>query len=245
MNEHPILFSAPMVHALHDGTKTQTRRTAKLDVRGNVTTIRVLRGEHKGSHAYLTDEHGIAWSPAGGDPLRPYPHPERCCPYGEPGDRLWVRETWAPWSEDVDERGEAAVIADAKAQMPWAGIVYRADANGGHVHVKRWRPSIFLPRWASRMSLEITGVRVERLQAITEDDAKAEGVTRIRVYEPEDDLGDEINGHGYAPPLASYAGSYEVLWDEINGKRASWSTNPWVWVVEFTVPRTTAAKPIE
>lgn len=233
VREKPILFSAPMIRAICDGSKAQTRRTAKLRVVGNITTIQVLRGEHKGSFAYLTDEHGIAWSPAGGDPLRPYPHPERCCPYGEPGDRLWVRETWAPCSEHIEERGEAEAIADAKAQMPWSTIVYRADANGGYVGatVKRWRPSIFLPRWASRISLAITGVRVERLQAITGEAICAEGAV-ARAHHDQN-LGkcpvSSFDGKAYVDLRSLWAAG----WDEINGKRAAWSTNPWVWVVEF------------
>lgn len=216
MNEHPILFSAPMIRALRDGTKTQTRRIV------NPKTA-----------PWLLSPHGEPWSDD--YVLDPGNGLVEKSPYGQPGDRLWVRETWAPWSDHIEERGEEEALADAKRQVPWACIVYRADANGGHVQVKRWRPSIFLPRWASRMSLAITSVRVERLQAISEEDAQAEGVSRIRIYEPEDNLGDEINGHGYAPPLASYVGSYEVLWDEINGKRALWASNPWVWVVEFKV----------
>ncbi len=241
MAEHPVLFSAPMIRALRNGSKTQTRRTAKLDVRGSVATIRVLRGEHKGSYANLTDEHGIAWSPAGGDPLRPYPHPERCCPYGEPGDHLWVRETWAVCSEHVEERGEAAAIADAKAQMPWSSIVYRADANSGYVSatIKRWRPSIFLPRWASRMSLEITDVRIERLKAISEADARAEGVV---LGEP---FPCRVNGEPGVVAIYDPIKAYAVLWDQINGERAPWTDNPWVWRVAFkpATPHKSVANP--
>lgn len=211
MKERPILFSAPMVRAILAGRKTVTRR---------IVSAKVPKGYEFDGYSPA----GVRCSrPSGstGEQLLP-------CPYGAPDDRLWVRETWAPWSHDVEERGEAAVIADAKAQMPWASIVYRAEANGGHVDVKRWRPSIFLPRWASRILLGVVSVRVERLHEITEEDARREGV---------DDgpgLGGRLYpGTGAARGALGHRKVFSLLWEMINGKRAPWDSNPWVWRVEF------------
>jgi hypothetical protein len=185
MKERPILFSAPMVRALLDGMKTQTRRIAD-DFIG-----------FAGSGQPLTVR--------GGSPC------EYVCPYGQPGDRLWVREAWKAHSvfDNVPPR-----------DIPKTCVWYPADS--GYMPGSRARPSIHMPRWASRITLEIVSVRVERLQDISEADALAEGVS---------DTGSMITGDGaneISGPIAEYA----VLWESINGHR-SWEANPWVWVVEF------------
>lgn len=123
------------------------------------------------------------------------------CPYGAAGDRLWVRETWMPHDTD-DSRN----------------IRYRADGDVANTNLP-WKPSIFMPRWASRITLEVVGVRVERLQEITNADAVAEGV------DP---------GMGFCDfSIPHHREAFERLWDEINGKRAPWASNPLVWRVEF------------
>lgn len=185
MRERPILFSGPMVRAILDGTKTQTRRVAMHTVCG----VRVAR---------------LAYDPA----------PDVCaCPYGVPGDRLWVRETFAPFST--------------------GGAVYRADkprfSPGAHEVVGgSWHPSIHMPRWASRITLAITSVRVQRLQDISGADALAEGVSLDGAR-----LGHDIDIDGGV--TAAFAiGRYRELWDIINAARGfGWDANPWVWVVEF------------
>jgi hypothetical protein len=125
------------------------------------------------------------------------------CPYGKPGDKLWCRETWAPHSD-----------------MPRSAI-YRCDRGGDYQDNVtpnfRWRPSIFMPRWASRILLEITAVRVERLQDISDTDAINEGIPDYPDF-----VGD------------SPVEDYRTLWESINGP-GSWSANPWVWVIEFKV----------
>lgn len=122
------------------------------------------------------------------------------CPYGRPGDGLWVRETWAPNSQ--------------------AGVFsYAADWAAGVKHVSRWRPSIHMPRAASRISLEVVGVRVERLREISEADALAEGCADSEM----------VDG---VPMWCSAVEKYMDLWEKINGE-GSWAVNPWVWVVEF------------
>lgn len=146
------------------------------------------------------------------------------CPYGQPGDRLWVRETWqsVPFGPHRDWPG----CPDLRPQKPseWnrtAVVIWRADGEMPGPEI--WSPSIHMPRWASRITLEITGVRVERLQDISEEDAAAEGV------EP-----------GYMPnslgstTCAGYRPMFARVWRDINGPD-SWAANPWVWVIEFIV----------
>ncbi len=195
MRERPIIFSAPMVRAILAGSKTQTRRVIRKPER--FTNIR---------------ECGF------------------CCKIGQPGDRLWVRETWqadpiiddtwasTAWSGCKDSR-----IADLPERFRHPRYVnFRADWLHGEI---RWRPAIHMPHWASRITLKVTDVRVERLQAISESDAVAEGLSRSSdgfAWHVEDDR------HRAADPRESYAS----LWETINGA-GSWDANPWVWVVEF------------
>lgn len=172
VKERGILLSAPEVLAILDGHKTQTRRIVKPQADCNATAL-----DHTESGACVT----LAMR-AG---MYSFP-----CPYGAPGDRLWVRETF-----------------NHCAYKPF----YRAD---GPMHEDwKWKPSIHMPRWASRITLEITAIRVEQLQDITEEDAKAEGC---------------IGALG-----AGCTGAYRDLWDSINAKKYPWSSNPWVWVIEF------------
>lgn len=151
------------------------------------------------------------------------------CPYGAPGDRLWVRETWAPFDGDTNRNA-------APAGVP---AMYRADRSF-MVEPGRWRPSIHMPRWASRIDLEVTAVRVERLQAITEEDAKAEGadsLTASQALWKGSASQDGCARAGY-PDAPCNTGDwtprdcFRLLWGAINGP-GSWDTNPWVWVVEF------------
>lgn len=236
--ERPILFSGAMVRALLAGTKTQTRRAVKSVelARGEAMGVRVAPG----TFCYIDFDGvpGLSWRPFGGSPTVPYP-PEKvaaACPYGAPGDRLWVRETWA----------KAGEVGDS--------VEYRAD-NGDPTN-GRWRPSIHMPRRVSRLTLEVTDVRVERLQDISESDSQAEGVEATTLPEewhavrlmhghneaiafpslPSDatisDLG--LRSLCHVPPrvLISARDQYARLWEDINGAD-SWAKNPWVWVIEF------------
>jgi len=143
---------------------------------------------------------------------------EQRCPYGQAGDRLWVRETWAKWGRD-DQCGEGP----SQTHEP----IYRADSYPWDWGDK-WRPSIYMPRWASRITLEIIAVRVERLQDISSADAIAEGI------EPCASGGEWRNYLDSAPNRDALTPrvSYRSLWESINGP-GSWAANPWVWVVEF------------
>ena len=222
MTERPILFSAPMVRALLAGTKTQTRRVVKL------LGAEVIEERPDGLDGAVFSQ-PWPWSPQY-DGWVP-------CPYGRTGDRLWVRETWAAL-QPTDDAATASEHRDRVVERPEDGervaLWYRADGEMPLVEQLwaddeedgiRWRPSIYMPRWASRITLEVTAVRVERLQAITDADAKAEGVERNV------DDGVEYFGplnHGHIDPRVAY----RSLWESINGA-GSWAANPWVWVVEF------------
>ena len=219
MKERPILFSAPMVNSILNGTKTQTRRIAK----------------------GVGIAPGIGQVLKGSDDIKEWPE---FCPYGKPGDRLWLRETWQGPILDDDEYEEYRRNGKESYLKPQY-CVYRAtdqlnaiDEDGNELN---WRPSIHMPRWASRISLEITGIRVERLQDIGEEDAIDEGLKAITKdgklikygipdrdgYPGADDFGWNWGDWDKSPVLA-----YKRLWQSINGK-GSWDLNPFVWVIEF------------
>lgn len=208
--EKPILFSTPMVRAILDGRKTQTRRPVK-GARGafwdhGAWTPRVAEG---------AIDH---WALADGRTFSAGAHRPRC-PYGSPGNLLWVRET---------HHVEAAGQPSGEGRR----VLYRADDEDAPV--SRWTPSIHMPRWASRITLRVTDVRVERIQDISESDARAEGFEAHggQCSGPMDPA--EFDGTTAAHELAA-------LWDEINAKRGyGWDANPWVWVVEFE--RVTASR---
>ena len=199
MSDHPIIFSGPMVRAILDGRKTQTRRVVKPQ-------------PYQIETSWLRPVPGEWWKH-----LRPR------LPYGIPGDRLWVRETWA---EYVDV--ESGVHDDER-------FCYRATDK--MMLPVKWRPSIHMPRWASRITLEVTGVRVERLQEISEADARVEGVGRDT--NPCDHVRQSCADIGCLGP--THRASFCELWDTLNAKRGySWESNPWVWVVEFKLVKTNA-----
>ena len=212
VRERPILFSAPMVRALLAGTKTQTRRVVKMK-----------------SHQQIEQrDDGTNW------PWM-YDGERDCdswmaCHYGQPGDRLWVKETWRT-ADTLDALSPSAIAEkcmDAGYSKPWAPLQWEADGqrnrewsgfgpgNGVVVGPGKTRVSIHMPRWASRITLEVTGVRVERLQDISEADAIAEGA-RNSLHLP---------GGRFARE------NFEHLWWTIHGD-GSWESNPWVWVIEF------------
>lgn len=205
MSEKPILFSSDMVRAILDGKKTQTRRVMKVQ---------------PGCKGVLET------SPAG-ELIYHWPHNEEkiyFCkfPYDH---RLWVRETFA-----IEQDCCVVWKADRCAQYFGTGAVPNGDKfylPSGYKPL-RWKPSIFMPRWASRIDLDVVRVRVERLQDITREDAKAEGVSNVWVNPP-------VNEDHYRRVMLNpYVANYSVLWDEINGDRGfGWDVNPWVWVLEY------------
>lgn len=187
MKERPILFSGPMVLAILDGRKTQTRRVVK-------------------TQPDFVNSLGIPFWPHGKGPVD-----YRLCPYGKTGDLLWVKETFAQILFDPE-------IYDSPRASTGLDLLYRSDDDDGPWYRGvKWKPSIFMPRVFSRIALEITDVRVERVQDIAPSDIEAEGVDR-------NECGcDDCLMHDFT-----------VLWNSINTKRGfPMSANPWVWVIEF------------
>lgn len=224
MTDRPILFSAPMVRAILAGRKTQTRRIVK-----GVVNCDTYRGPWIAYDGSLPE--GRAWHfGAGrvkGDPDNFYVFASINCPYGMPGDRLWVREAWNVRGLGFGMKPRhAALIAAPNA---WR---YQADDTTGWQH--GWRPSIHMPRAASRITLEITGVRVDRLRDISVDDALAEGID-LAPHHPgmyEAVLADNGRGSRIVCAVDDPTEAYRALWNMINGP-GFWDANPWVWVVEF------------
>lgn len=239
MNEKPILFSGEMVRAILDGRKTQTRRVIKPQPHGLCADIPSVIDAH-----FLNAKLGWRFEDREGRRS----HDELRCPYGLPGDRLWVRETHVfEWWEDEPKpptdrplyhhKGDGTEFDEPywlwphyRATDPAPELCYEDDPHGGDGPMCKWRPSIFMPRWASRITLEIVNVRVERLKEITQADVLAEGIKHT-----------EGDGYWLAPlagvpdyPWNNAISAYVALWNSINEKRGyDWNINPWVWVVEF------------
>lgn len=226
MKERPILYSAPMVLAKRTGRKTQTRR--------------VMNPQP------FKDPNGHGWQWHGGRALEragfgaPYVHTDyesmvramqKVCPYGVPGDRLWTREAW--------RSGKIADPFPPREMKPHV-VWYEADGPAPEATNGKLRPGIFMPRWACRSVDEVTDVRVQRLQDISEADAIAEGCHPSHGIHGDDDIAvyqthrlweQNANMLGLTAnpmPIARYA----VLWESINGV-GSWSANPWIWAVSF------------
>jgi hypothetical protein len=228
-SERPIIFTAESVRAILDTRKTQTRR--------------VVRGPEK--YERLRD---CAFA----------------CPYGVPGDRLWVRETWgyrwSCWSSNAPDTTDRAIeYADgalrkigrpSNDESGLPKMACRCEAGGGYGpdgllteqhreelvrFWKSWRSPIHMPRWASRLTLEVTEVKVQRLQEISEKDARAEGAERVF----DGTVGDlwRFNygpaGRGDNAMGKTARGGFQFAWDSINCKRAPWSSDPWVWAISF------------
>lgn len=242
MKYKPIIMGADSVRAILDGKKTMTRRVVKPQ------PINMPDGAYINpyNHNY---EHFTAWTMdnkmllgCGGN-IKNTAHWK--CPYGIVGDRLWVKETWTTQHDGIhDDNGFGIYVY--KADGEWLD-----NTEGGNV--SRWESPIFMPKEASRITLEITDIRVEKLQSIMEKDAKAEGVISDDEYA--DRAGEEnlfpcpiCNGYQVHEALGYNLGitevdctacdtekkRYSIIWDSLNAKRGyPWASNPWVWVVEF------------
>ncbi len=190
MKERGMIFNGEMVRAILDGRKTQTRRPVKFPVHDKNLGCELAGNE-------------LAGELSAGNYLN--------SAFGKPGDRIWVRETFCP-VDDTQYGGEKWVDYRATPKFE-ASHPAGWDCAPNDAEALKWRPSIHMPRWASRILLEITNVRVERLRSMSQDDARAEGV---------------IAASG--PMEAGLA--FRELWDSIYGEE-SWKANPWVWVIEF------------
>ena len=220
MKEKPILMSAPMILALLSGAKTQTRRIFK-DAPDGVETI---------SHVDGVDKPG-QWLVISSTQPKYYAK----CPFGVVGDQLWVREAFR-YVRNLDRSNStqiAAQVLDLGWKRPWAPIQYEADGKRDNWDTcdpgdepGRYRHARFMPRRASRLTLRIIDVRIERLMDISEEDAKAEGVKPVECWTPWVDSPDESTFY--------WAQNYFELWERINGK-GSVNENPWVWAISFEV----------
>lgn len=239
--ERPILFAAPMVLAILAGRKTVTRRVLK----PQPTRITSNAGKPiwhmklRAGFINSTDEH--TWPATMTRAHRDqdgnvYP---AVCPYGSAGERLWVRERWRT-ARKVDADSPATIAKKAREagyERPWAPIRYEADGATVNWDVGVWgepgksRVSLHMPRWASRLTLEVVSVRVERLHDITEEDARAEGIEG-----PGPGVCDSKGTPGYSVlnvgTWSTAREAFSFLWEAINGPE-SWEANPWTWVVNF------------
>jgi len=234
VRERPILFSAPMVCALLAGTKTQTRREVKVPHGNPLGTWEPMPiGGPNGGRTNAGDtipEQSCIWHTHTGERI--------ACPYGEPGDKLWVREAWRV-SRAHDLTAPANLPHERGLTVMYAAGGSRAhDDSGQYVNdddyptsmpnwAGRLRPGMFMPRWASRILLEIDEIRVERLNDISGRDAVAEGIEPVgsrwrHYFFPNDD----------SAAWEFACNSYASLWESINGK-GSWDANPWVFVICF------------
>jgi len=208
MSEKPILFSSEMIRAILGGRKTQTRRVIK-KIDQNCDGLKRIK---KNEYAMIWNKNPEVekkYVPKGG--LLEIAHIH--CPFGQPGDRLWVRETWA--HDDPDCQNIHCENID-HIWLKADEIKLIADSFSGSA---RWHPSIHMPRWASRILLEVVSVRVERVQDISLTDINAEGTPYT--LDPS------------KRPYGSRCEQFQRLWDSINGKKYPWQSNPWVWVIEF------------
>ena len=234
IKEHPIIFSPAMVRAILDGTKSQTRRIMKPQPFMQPILARHLA--KRGWPEWYTED--SLW--------------RKFCPYGSIGKKLWVRESWriGAWNED-DEQIAVDYIADGYCRKEWLDVPLderdmfnrfwiqssddaakssiKPDGEGKY-HWEpgqspcRTRPSIHMPRWASRILLEITNIRIERLQSISSSDAEAEGIEHL--------CGMWRDYHSVQHAQIKAVDSYRTLWESINGK-GSWDINPFVWCISF------------
>jgi hypothetical protein len=235
VKERPILFSGPMVRALLDDSKTQTRRVVRKQFGPDAIPAEVPATSPEGWQ--VSGHSGRWWDDVGGcdaDAVN--------CPFGVPGDRLWVRETWAieclgrigtskgyDCSYELEYRADGATREfDCPPGTDDSAYLRAYDRMRGD-----WWPSIHMPRWASRITLEVTGVRVERLQDISETDSAAEGVESLRNEGEYWKHYLESTASCDALICLSARESFRTLWDSLASPGADWQASPWVWVVEF------------
>ncbi len=208
MKIKPILFSTEMVQAIQKGTKTQTRRIIKNDVLQNMSCLR-YDGIEEDSESENYQHHYVELVTKEGEPTELYSSIGKC-PFGNIGDVLWVRETFS--------KNDSKIIYRADVCSKW-------DLPDG----MKWKPSIFMPKEATRIFLKVVNVRVEKLFDISEDDAKSEGVT-FKVINGIEEYTDYVNPKHTFPVYAKL--SFISLWEKINGSK-SLEENPFVWVIEF------------
>ncbi|EPC3761914.1 hypothetical protein ACRZET_002575 [Klebsiella michiganensis] len=227
MKERGMIFNAEMVRAILDGRKTQTRRIMAPQPADDIERGIFPNPEVIGWKSSLRHKHGSTTA--------------HFCPHGKPGDRIWVREAFRVHSRATDV---ATLVYKASERNSWTEQTHRVPVAvcNKPATPEKWTPSLHMPRWASRILLEITDVRVERLNAISEEDAQSEGVhTEVwdqtvvaRNYAVRDEFfqfwSDDMPH--YVEMNQLYRSSFRSLWESIYGEE-SWNANPWVWVISF------------
>ncbi|HIE1453160.1 TPA: hypothetical protein ACXJGQ_000119 [Serratia marcescens] len=219
MKERPVIFNGEMVRAILDGRKTQTRRVVKVQPESPGFGLRYITESLNNR-----DTGKYFWSQSDACGINKPRSKPFACPFGQVGDRLWVREAYQGPLFNFDQM-ETYLEDTSKFERP-EFCEYRADGGKTPEYYDAddnlrygWKPSIHMPRWASRITLEITAVRVERLNDISHEDAKAEGCCYGR-------------GGGVPDFAVTPADHFPTLWASIYGEE-SWNANPWVWVIEF------------
>ncbi|EIX9519378.1 hypothetical protein [Klebsiella pneumoniae] len=212
MKERGMIFNGEMVRAILDGRKTQTRRIMAPQPADDIERGIFPNPEAIGWKSSLRHKHGSTTA--------------HFCPYGKPGDRIWVREAFRVHSRATDV---ATLVYKASERNSWTEQTHRVPVSvcNKPATPEKWTPSLHMPRWASRILLEITDVRVERLNTISEEDARAEGIIDggcLNCGEPEP--------CGCANPDPDATDAFAYLWQSIYGQE-NWNANPWVWVIEF------------
>lgn len=234
-------MSAPMVLRILAGAKTQTRR---------LLNPQPVRRRDLDAYIPCAKPDDWIWEAGKNDDLvtaDPATSPTllKRCRFGVPGDRLWVKESWRAEEREPDMVDGIRFQAD-DAFQEIANTKEAADAwieaNDNGRHGESWRPSIYMPRWASRLTLEITEVRVQQLQSITAEDAIAEGLCAITkdgktikygIADRDGFPGTDDHGMPWHEWSQDTREAFRVLWDRLNGDRAAWDTNPWIFAISF------------
>lgn len=230
MKERGMIFNAEMVRAILDGRKTQTRRIMKVQPSEGFSPMNMALETDYEAHWYtpgIVDKDGYL-QPAKHDVFGVASDEEGyTCPFGAVGDRIWVRETFATL--------EPGSYEPVKPQQGYCqelryAATDRLAKSGSDIRGYKWIPSLHMPRWASRITLEITGVRVDRLQNISDEDAEAEGIDMEALFDAQDCY-DCIADHNMTG-RPTVTGAFKHLWESIYGEEG-WQANPWVWVITF------------
>lgn len=213
MTDRPILFSGPMIRAIRSGKKTQTRRVIPVQPSEMEIADHQIGGAIVDAEAF-PDRPYVWLNGHDGSPVMPIINPPKYLP----GDRLWVREQWSgDWCWRLMKPADRGKTGSPSATQAW----YWADGDPDHGHWEKLRPSIHMPRWASRLTLAVTDVRVERLKDISREDCVAEGCAGWVAADQED---------GEMPEE-----EFQDLWNTLNADRAPWASNPWVVAITFVV----------
>ncbi|HHX3102348.1 TPA: hypothetical protein ACU8I5_003320 [Klebsiella pneumoniae] len=223
MKERGMIFNGEMVRAILDGRKTQTRRIMKIQPEHSGLGLRRVIDSKNGS-----DDGKYFWSLSDACGLK-IRSKSFTCPFGSVGDRIWVREAFRVHSRATDV---ATLVYKASERNSWTEQTHRVPVSvcNKPATPEKWTPSLHMPRWASRILLEITDVRVERLNAISEEDAEAEGIDMEALYDSQDCYDCIANHNMTGRPTVT--GAFKYLWESIYGEEG-WKSNPWVWVIEF------------